>query len=85
MIDDLPEVAVRLAESDGFRRAQVIEGCDEMARLHGELAVLRRRLKGFEEVTVGEMQEALKGKDAQIEEQSRTIVALRARVAELGG
>jgi hypothetical protein len=39
--DELPEIAIRLGESDGFRRSQVFALSDALAAANGELAVLR--------------------------------------------
>ena len=67
-MDDLPEIAIRLGESDGFRRSQVIYLSDALAATNGELGILRRRLSE---------------KDEQITEQSKTITELRDRIAEI--
>lgn len=48
MTDELPEIGIRLGESDGFRRSQVIAMSDLAAQLHGEAAVLRARVAVLE-------------------------------------
>jgi hypothetical protein len=42
--DELPEIAIRLGESDGFRRSQVFALSDALAAANGELAVLRSKI-----------------------------------------
>jgi hypothetical protein len=42
------EIAIRLGESDGFRRQQVIALSDALAQANGEIAVLRAKLAKLE-------------------------------------
>jgi hypothetical protein len=46
--DELPEIAIRLGESDGFRRSQVFALSDALAAANGELAVLRSKIARLE-------------------------------------
>lgn len=83
-IKELSELEIRLGESDGFRRSQVLALSDALAAANGEMAVLRSQLaKPDLAARVAELETIVSEKDAQIVEQSNSIVALRARVDAL--
>jgi hypothetical protein len=80
--EELPELVLRLGESDGFRRSQVSAMSDLAAQLHGEIAVLRSRLQKYSDESTKALEQIIKEKDDQITEQSNTIVALRAQLTQ---
>lgn len=75
--DELPEIAIRLGEMDGFRRAQVIALSDSLAQANGELAVLRSRIEKLTGERIEGLEQIIREKDEQITEQSNTIRKLR--------